>query len=669
MTEIEIDIKTSLEEIEDNLDKYIASAISNNQKIHITSPVGSGKTTYALKLIDKYKDEYQFIVLEPLISITSQLYKNFANYDSTPFIYNSKKAEELEEWEGTFEAKWPGPFLSTIDSAWKLIENDKVDISKTVVIIDESHAFLTDTRDSFDHTVNAILEAGVPVIGLSATASSWVLNYLFKMDMEIKISTTGIPTKEIYHLVERRIPKVIAYLIRESEMNKGVIWTEVIEDQYNIRDAIEKFNPKLDVRVLNADTRDNEESELWEYLISNHELPSYVNVAIMNKVVQAGININNDDLDFQFLFGRFDPIGFQQYIGRCRNYKNEYVYLHYNYGEEDDWDDDDERYEYVGFLNNKLKDITDTIVPNKFNIPAGQEQFYSKRTNGKGYILNRTKYANAVYGKLRKLHGRNVLKIVQKQDPTLKIIFDGTITDKIHTLIDKEEREEQKEFRNTVIPGVVQTNHNDFISLIEYYDTAMTITEIEELVNNSYANLRKAKKSNKLHIPITRKESMIKALSTINKSNVSILRMMVASKAYVDRNKDENLLCDVLDTDVIKNQSITKAFRALTYYLTIYPKYKRIIDKKVLVMLKANLDGSNNKDKNKTKAEWIAEIHSNLITTRQLPTVLAEKIYSYHLKLIKGSKVDQNMGKRVTSYRITQVIDTYDAYIKSGGIY
>ena len=50
--------------------------------------------------------------------------------------------------------------------------------------------------------------------------------------------------------------------------------------------------------------------------MTNDKIPSGTNVLIMNSVAQAGININDKDIDAQILVGKFDPLGFIQFLGR-----------------------------------------------------------------------------------------------------------------------------------------------------------------------------------------------------------------------------------------------------------------------------------------------------------------------------------------------------------------
>jgi len=131
---------------------------------------------------------------------------------------------------------------------------------------------------NFDRSVDAIINAGCPVIGFSATVSSWVIEYLFKMDLKISIQTTDISDKVIYQFVETKIPKIIAYEIKEQNYSKVIIWTETFENQDNIYNAIVKLTPDLKVIKLNATERDSSGAADWKYIIEKkcyHLIPTW----------------------------------------------------------------------------------------------------------------------------------------------------------------------------------------------------------------------------------------------------------------------------------------------------------------------------------------------------------------------------------------------------------
>ena len=52
-------------------------------------------------------------------------------------------------------------------------------------------------------------------------------------------------------------------------------------------------HPKLKISILNAETKNGDEKKVWDYLMKKGKLPKRIDVAIINSVAQAGINIKN----------------------------------------------------------------------------------------------------------------------------------------------------------------------------------------------------------------------------------------------------------------------------------------------------------------------------------------------------------------------------------------
>ncbi len=71
------------------LNNEVQDTINNKSKLHVTAPIGSGKTTLAIELIEEYYDEYQVVLLEPQISITQQVKEKLEQKGIHPVIYNS----------------------------------------------------------------------------------------------------------------------------------------------------------------------------------------------------------------------------------------------------------------------------------------------------------------------------------------------------------------------------------------------------------------------------------------------------------------------------------------------------------------------------------------------------------------------------------------------------
>ncbi|MFK5857226.1 MAG: DEAD/DEAH box helicase [Bacteroidota bacterium] len=669
MIEEKIVVKKWIDEAKTELDIFVKDAIDNKEKIHISAPVGTGKTSYAIDIINYYQDQYQFIVLEPLISITNQLHKKLkSKYGIDSWIYNSDTHDELEEWEESFDAKWTDPYLSTIDSAWKLFEDGRLDPENTIVIIDESHSFLTDTRSDFNRTVDTIVEASCPVIGFSATASSWVLKYLLKVDKNIRIETSNIPPKEIYQFMETNIPKVIAYYIKNQKLKKVVIWTETFVLQDNIYKAIEEVLPSYNIVKLNAKTRNDSESSSWNYLVDNDKLPHDANIVILNKVVQAGININDYDIDAQFLIGKFDPYGFQQYLGRCRNYTGEYYFMYYDYGEKElHWADDDERHNYFEYIQTMLNNIDETIIKYRIEIPVGQEDLYTRLTDGRtGYKLNKCLFANKIYSRFRDLHGSHLVRIIQNYDPNL-VFHENYKFEGIHEQISAYEKAKSRNIKMKVLPKNVVKYTRDLLSIGRFYKTGLTHHDVLNIISESSGDARTAKSKSVLHVPVSRKDGLEGAIDTAYEANVSIQRLIVAATAYSDNVQDEDTMRAILDPSRVPVQTVTKLMRAIRYYNGNFKKYNHAI-KKVLnaitpMMLKPKV--------NRMSATlWKKEIEKHFKGIRRvLPDDLSSNIFGYNLITTETKLQGKDTSKPKNVLKLTKVVFSYHDYVKSNKLY
>ena len=84
------------------------------------------------------------------------------------------------------------------------------------------------------------------------------------------------------------------------------------------------------------------------------------NGIIINSVASSGINILNEDIEIQFLVGKFDPFAFQQYIGRVRNYKGVIYYLYNEYGKNKaQWDNITNKDKFIADYQYKLDYFTE----------------------------------------------------------------------------------------------------------------------------------------------------------------------------------------------------------------------------------------------------------------------------------------------------------------------
>lgn len=634
-----------------NLSLSISYAIKHKQKIHITAPVNTGKTTYAIEIIEKYvRRGYKVIVLEPQIAITRQIKTKLDKKGITSFVYNSKTWRNLDRWEEDNETQVT-IFLSTIDSAHYLLENSNLDPSHTIVMMDESHSFIQKARVNFDKTVRAIEKFGCPVIGFTATESAWVINYLFKFDSKINIDATELPEKRITpFLVSGSIPNVIATAISSNDYKKLIIWTETIAMQNRIADEIRNECPGKKVLVLNADTRDTTEKESWDYIMENDALPPDINVAIFNSVVQAGININDDDIDYQYLVGQFDPMGFLQYLGRARNYEGEYNFLYNDYGVQLSLPLDAE------YINNSIKSLEQalnqlTAYQLKLIYSTIPEDKKSYEITDDGALINKCIIANQLYDGFRKLHGTKLLKHLILFDPD--IIINDVIDLRGYSSSAASKKQYRKDNRNK-LPKMIKHNALDLDRMIEFYSKGMTYNAALKIANKSTNVKKDAKAHNLLYVPKTRKKKLIKTIETAKKASVSMQQIILAARNYIFHNKDEKALKAVFNLSGKKVENLLAANKFYSYEYTTEP-----IVKKILTSFKSKVSQC------KSAEDWKNEIQS-YFKNNPLSGSVATAIYD-NCFIMKRSKYKDDDGEIVNGQRLDCIVSTFDDYKKENG--
>lgn len=225
--EHQITVKKYLSEEKEQILDIIAQTIDNKDKIHVKAPVGSGKTTLILDLIQLYSDK-RFIILFPQISITEQVKTKLTNLNIDASIINSGTVKKVIQKESDDQVpKKDRVFLTTIDSAYKLIDAIEFEADKTVVVVDETHTLLTNARKDHTRSVNAILSAGYPIIGFSATPSSWVNRMLFGVENFISVVTTDLTPAIVDRTkVDKSAVRTLACAIITENKPLTIVFTE-----------------------------------------------------------------------------------------------------------------------------------------------------------------------------------------------------------------------------------------------------------------------------------------------------------------------------------------------------------------------------------------------------------------------------------------------------------
>lgn len=408
--EIKITVDKYISEAKDQILDLCSQTVDACDKMHIKAPVGSGKTTMILELIQRYPDK-RFIVLFPQISITEQVKVKLTALNIESSLINSESIEKvIKENTVTPSGTTVKVFLTTIDSAYKLIEEVGFSKDDTIVIVDETHTFLTSSRDNHTRSVETILKGGFSIIGFSATPSTWVNRMLFGIENLIDITTRKVKQPVISRTtVEHGGIRTLANIIAKENKALTVVFTEYKKTQNELKLRINEYNPNIKVSCLNADTKASIEEDTWDHLMTTDELLPEYNVFILNSVVQSGINIKNTKIDNVYLFGTFDPFGFVQYLGRCRNYKKQFRYYHTPYSKQIGiWGGVNEIQNWIDAITRFLN-ATDKEFHEEIKSMMGDTLYEDKNQN---LVANKCLIATKIFDKLRDLSGETLTHAV-----------------------------------------------------------------------------------------------------------------------------------------------------------------------------------------------------------------------------------------------------------------
>jgi len=83
-------VKEYLSEASEELLEIVDDVIANNKKLHIGVPVGTGKTFFAIDVVEHLGTDYKFLFLFPIIAISEQAQVEFDNRNIDAAIFNNK---------------------------------------------------------------------------------------------------------------------------------------------------------------------------------------------------------------------------------------------------------------------------------------------------------------------------------------------------------------------------------------------------------------------------------------------------------------------------------------------------------------------------------------------------------------------------------------------------
>lgn len=607
--ETKITINKYLGEKETEILGICTQIIKDCDKIHINSPVGSGKTTLMCELFKQHPDK-QFIMLFPLISISEQVTTELTLQGIPSVIVNGSTLKSIVFANKSDQTGFKdNVFLTTIDSASKLIDSLNFKKGSTVVIVDETHTFLTAARDNHTNSVATILKSGFPIIGLSATPSSWVSIMLFEIENFIEVTLKeSLPKIVRCTMVDKGAIPTLAGIIADSKDKLVVVFTETKESQAKLKELIEKGNSKK-VCCLNADTKKTIEKATWKYLMQNKELPYGPEVFILNGVVQSGINILNPNIDRVYMLGEFDPFGFAQYLGRCRNYTGKYEYFHSPHSKQ-----------YNAFDWDEIKDITDLIkiflAARKSNInihlkkiiPLLNDLIYD---DGIALLPNKCKIANSIYQGLRGLSGKPLISSIID-------LFDDIKFEEAEQMIGQfitSAQSHKKARANATVELIkfTQNNVSELLLVFGSMNSDFSEPSMEYAIETELKGVM-----GMVHPGIYQK--MKGLMTTMKTAQISPKRLFAATHLYRQSHKSTEVLTEYLG---LNNNTARDIAEAIEYFQT-YKKSNPIIRKSIKVV------GSEIEEL-KTAYEWREVIIESLpiICTSEK---LTEGLYKFNLQ-------------------------------------
>ena len=651
MQKRKLTINSFLDEKSKNLNASIGYAIRNHQKLHITAPVGTGKTTLAINIIEKYDPNYQILLLEPQISISTQIFNKLVAKNIFAFIYNSKTSKKLKQWEKDNSTTWPNTYISTIDGAWKLFENHGLDASKTIVILDESHSILQQARKDFDKSIRTIIESGCPLIGFSATESMWVLDKVLNFDRKIVITAKGIIKKTVIPFMVSSMYKTIAQVIKCNNLGKVIIFTENKNSQEIIKDAILVEEPNKEVVIWNSETRDNSEKVSWKNLMVKDELPQSTEVAIINSVVQSGININDNDIDLVMLVGNMDPLGFLQYLGRCRNYTGEFHFLHSNFGNSTvDWENIEETEKFLDVVEKQFQHYSQTDVSTFIRTDRSIRELYTKEDEE--YRLNRCVAARRIFDQFRELHGTYLLYFLKKVAPDVDFKDYNSYTN-IDVQNNSDKKAAYRANKKKKLPELVRKSAIYLVEMIPHLKPDWSHEKAFSLIDESCHIKNQAIQDGVLYVPNTRKRTLKNTITTSKQAGYPHLaKVLLAARIYRRNNKDKKRLNTIMELSM---SMINKLLVAQEFFY--YDFANNVMYKKALGEIENNVGDFNTKD------DWIQLLQNELPGIAGAKSI-ASKLFDCCL-FTESKKVTLSDGSRGMRQKLTKILTSWDEFLSA----
>ncbi|OON99163.1 MAG: hypothetical protein ATN35_02085 [Epulopiscium sp. Nele67-Bin004] len=646
------------------IDKYITEnqelitdlteCLKRKNKTLLNAPLGAGKTTLIFENILKHclENDLMLVVCTPNVSMINQFELTMSNKELYTVYDKSEQDKAQEKYN-----KQP-IMMSTPDSIHKAIAN----VSKFILVVDEAHELYTTSsyRDKFINILESEEHADA-VLYVTATANNLVLD-----NIQNVLTVTAKNKLQTNLTIREAKTRSLTYVQQQIEYYKNSKYDKIVYYSNQSKEENEVLAENLQKKGYTVVTLNSEKKTSDAYKkITAGKLPDQ-EIVIHTGIMQAGVNINNDNLKICLLidmsFGSCPTAEtVEQLVGRYRQNVEDTILLKFKRK----IDDNTQSYEDKAKSNLQFaKSLSNLLNIPENRIKLAEEIFQDNKLVYKNksevYVINPIKCKQAAYFEATQRTMGNTDLLIErlKSSTALNFLNITVITDDeeiIPTDIDKECSTRKKEAKKIAMEeiqeiltkltklDVIELNfvmHNETCSPFATKEVKTYVEKLLKLLrkhDNILSSIRKVEKyyakGDWIEAIQTIKNNSSKAISSlIERCKIKVINhhLVVNDKKHENNYKElneivnaekkyteEKYLRQIKIFQIIRNENILNSNKILTIN-----NIKEIIKK----LEKCNLYNSDkNLDK---KVREITKLIENMYETKTV----------YHKKKNKKGK-------------------------------